>query len=326
MSVEQLPLAGFERFRTSDLDEARTLIEPLLSAHTIEAARGRFDVRYRAVDLVESSVLYAEYGDEVRLDPGGCLGHFYIVGMPLAGSCAVTYGARSLVTHSTLASVQSSTRPVATVWHAHCRKLSIKIGRPAMERRLAQLLGHPPARPLEFELALDLQNGPGTSWRRLVQFLLAELSPTSAYLGSAAARRCLEDTIIQTLLFVQPHNYSAALRAEAPPMAPRHVRRVEELIAQNPALPHRLADLAEQVGVSIRALQAGFQRFRGMTPTQFTLQKRLEKAHADLLRADQPARVTEIALAAGFGHLGRFAQAYRERYGEHPSETLARRP
>ena len=31
------------------------------------------------------------------------------------------------------------------------------------------------------------------------------------------------------------------------------------------------------------------------------------------------------AFAAGFGHLGRAAAAYRERFGEAPSETLRRR-
>jgi transcriptional regulator GlxA family with amidase domain len=35
------------------------------------------------------------------------------------------------------------------------------------------------------------------------------------------------------------------------------------------------------------------------------------------------ASVTAIALECGFGHLGKFAAAYRERFGEQPSETLA---
>ncbi|MBN9274969.1 MAG: helix-turn-helix domain-containing protein, partial [Mesorhizobium sp.] len=47
--------------------------------------------------------------------------------------------------------------------------------------------------------------------------------------------------------------------------------------------------------------------------------------HAALREADEKTSVTDAAYAAGFGHLGRAASAYRRRYGETPSETLRRR-
>jgi len=36
------------------------------------------------------------------------------------------------------------------------------------------------------------------------------------------------------------------------------------------------------------------------------------------------ARITEIALDAGYEHQGRFARDYKARYGESPARTLAR--
>jgi AraC-like DNA-binding protein len=50
---------------------------------------------------------------------------------------------------------------------------------------------------------------------------------------------------------------------------------------------------------------------------------RLARVREDLLAAD-PARVTVTAVAArwGFPHQGRFAAAYRDRYGQAPSATL----
>jgi transcriptional regulator GlxA family with amidase domain len=44
----------------------------------------------------------------------------------------------------------------------------------------------------------------------------------------------------------------------------------------------------------------------------------------DALRAADPHRdtVAEAAHRCGFGHLGRFAAAYRAKYGEPPSTTL----
>src|SRR6185295_650419 len=48
----------------------------------------------------------------------------------------------------------------------------------------------------------------------------------------------------------------------------------------------------------------------------------LERVRRELLRASPEATTTEIAMRCGIGHLGRFAAAYRERYGETPSTTL----
>ena len=62
-----------------------------------------------------------------------------------------------------------------------------------------------------------------------------------------------------------------------------------------------------------------------MTPTAFLRSVRLQWVHRVLLTADPGfARVTEIALACGFNHMGEFASAYRCTFGETPRETLVR--
>jgi AraC-like DNA-binding protein len=75
--------------------------------------------------------------------------------------------------------------------------------------------------------------------------------------------------------------------------------------------------------VSIRSLQEGFRRHLDMTPTQYLREVRLARAHEDLRLADpSQATVTRIARDSGFTSVGRFAQMYAKRYGNHPSETL----
>jgi hypothetical protein len=72
------------------------------------------------------------------------------------------------------------------------------------------------------------------------------------------------------------------------------------------------------------ALPDGFRQRMGVTPTQYLRGVRLGRVRADLL-ASQPADPTTVAETAhrwGFAHLGRFAQYYRQRYGESPSDTL----
>jgi AraC-like DNA-binding protein len=325
MTAVDLPLAAFERFRTSDLEQARLHATVLLSAHGLQPVRreARLDVRYHCVSLLDTSVICAQYGAAVRLDPGA-LENFYLVGMPLSGTSTVACGGRQIVTHPGLASVQSCTQPTSTEWGEDCCKLSIKISRAALERRLTDLIGRPPKKPVVFELALDLDRGPGQSWRRLLSFLLSELSPGSIYLSSQAARRSLDEAVISTLLFAQRHSYSDALLSDTSGTAPLHVRRAEEIIAADPASRHSLVDLAAETGASIRALQAGFRRHRGITPLEFVRTQRLEKARRSLLDAAPGARITDIAFDAGYEHLGRFARDYKSRYGESPSSTLAR--
>ena len=53
---------------------------------------------------------------------------------------------------------------------------------------------------------------------------------------------------------------------------------------------------------------------------------RLEQVHEELLIADPSTgvKVTDVALRHGFTHTGRFAAAYKERFGESPSATMRR--
>jgi transcriptional regulator GlxA family with amidase domain len=85
-----------------------------------------------------------------------------------------------------------------------------------------------------------------------------------------------------------------------------------------------IRDLAEEAGVSSRALHEGFKRFRSTTPMVMLKSIRLKQAHEALLAADPRDRVINIAKRCGFTHLGRFSRLYQARYGELPSQTLRR--
>ena len=49
---------------------------------------------------------------------------------------------------------------------------------------------------------------------------------------------------------------------------------------------------------------------------------RLDLARLRLSREGSASSVTDIALECGFTHLSKFAKAYKDRFGELPSQTL----
>ena len=81
--------------------------------------------------------------------------------------------------------------------------------------------------------------------------------------------------------------------------------------------------LATEAGISIRSLSRAFERKYGLGPMAFVRQRRLDACFAQLRGSDREATtVTEVAMLYGFWHMGKFAIAYRETFGESPSESL----
>ena len=86
-----------------------------------------------------------------------------------------------------------------------------------------------------------------------------------------------------------------------------------------------LAEIAEVVGTTPRAIQYAFRSALGVTPYQYMLARRLNLARHDLrVTGRGRAPVTEAAFDYRFFSLSRFAQQYQRLFGETPSETLAR--
>ena len=88
--------------------------------------------------------------------------------------------------------------------------------------------------------------------------------------------------------------------------------------------PVRLERLADIAGVRPRTLETHFKLFLGITPLGWVRRMRLTHARQQLLRSNNRATVTDIAMASGFNQLGRFAAQYRKVFGELPSATFQR--
>jgi len=103
---------------------------------------------------------------------------------------------------------------------------------------------------------------------------------------------------------------------------PRDVWVARDLLCADLSRAWRVSDLARMCAVPRRSLEKHFRHFLGCTPLKFLQAERLGEARRKLLRAPLSATVTRIAIECGFPHLGRFAIAYRDHFGESPSATL----
>jgi transcriptional regulator GlxA family with amidase domain len=101
------------------------------------------------------------------------------------------------------------------------------------------------------------------------------------------------------------------------------LRRAMEYMDANATNDIALADIADAIHVTPRAVQYMFRRHLDMTPLQYLRRIRLHYAHLELSAADRMQdTVTEIAARWGFAHTGRFAVLYRQTYGQSPHQTL----
>jgi AraC-like DNA-binding protein len=85
-----------------------------------------------------------------------------------------------------------------------------------------------------------------------------------------------------------------------------------------------VSELCSATGVNERMLQRGVREQFDCTVVQLLRNYRLHAARRRLLVAGPTeATVSDIAVALGFRDFGRFAEAYRNRFDEYPSTTLA---
>jgi AraC-like DNA-binding protein len=88
-----------------------------------------------------------------------------------------------------------------------------------------------------------------------------------------------------------------------------------------------VTDLCRAAAVSERALEYAFKEVMGLTPVTYLIRLRLHRVRQALLAATHGSTtVSAAALDWGFWHFGEFSRAYKDCFGELPSDTLRRKP
>lgn len=315
------PARRYEAIHSRDRDDATERIAAVFSPHTLDVIGTGADLDVAVRARFGRSVMVADirHGAEVIVTPGR-LASYYEINVPVRGFTISASGGDEVQSTPDRGAVLNPTEPAAMRWSADCAQIAVKVSRGAVERTVEGVLGYPPDEAVRFAVGLDVTTGPGRNWLRAVLMLRDALDDAAPDL----VIQPLEDLVVGQLLTSHPHNLSHRLDGDPRPVRPKMVSRVVDLIEQDPAAPLTATEMARAAGTGVRSLQLAFTEHLGMSPTNYLRRVRLARAHADLQAAvpGDGQSVADVAFRWGFGHVPRFAAAYRERYGRLPSETL----
>ena len=313
-------------FRADDLDRACEYLSDAVARHrlTYLGPDHRLDLRHRRAGLGQVVFNALQFGGNVRVDAPD-FPDYYLLQFMLEGGCRVRQAGHCYDMTTGSIAVINPRQPFEKSWSPSGRQLMLRIERRLLDRELIAWTGREPRGPIEFDQSRTFAFAEAATLTRVVRMLCDDLRGGSSALDHPLIRDRFASTLASALLIGLPHNHIRAIEAAEKPIAPVSVRRAERFIEENATNAVGLTDVARATGVSARALQQAFRRFRDTTPMAQLRALRLDRARRALAEAGPDGgSVTSVVAAHGFGSLSRFTANYKARFGEPPSETQRR--
>jgi AraC-like DNA-binding protein len=309
-------------YRTSDPDEASDLLARAIAPNRLQIRGRREDFDFRLWNRSGSGidVGYVSPGADISLTVPPRTHYALLVAT--AGTLRVRSNGQShLVTGADAAVLRPDEPASFEEWSPECRVLSVRFKRDELEQLLSTMLGRHVPGTVQFELGMSLSTPGAKSMCRILDVLRIETEQPGVANGMMAEG--LGRLLTMGLVLAQSHNHSDELHRPSRVVPPRAIRNAIELIEGTPEQVSTVADIARVAHLSVRALEQGFRTYFGVPPMTYLRDIRLTRVHEQLRRAD-PDQISAALVAQrwGFSHYGRFAMAYRKRYGVSPSVTL----
>jgi AraC-like DNA-binding protein len=320
--VRGIPLARFPVCRSVDVYEFTAKLNSVYYPADVVAQGGsrfpRVSVLH-AVHKPDYTIGYLRLGGGVVVTPEQ--EHTtYHVNFHVSGSAMALCGEQEVAVRPGWASVHSAGQPHVLKVTPGSELIALKLSRELVEGELSALLGRQVIGPVRLAASFAFQSTAGRSWISLARMLITELNDPGL-LDNALIQRQYVRTLVAGLLTAQPHNYSEALRDGHRSLRPRTLRRAQEHVHANFTAPLTVTDLAVAAGCSVRRIQETFSEHLNTSPMTYLRNVRLDHVHRML--AEGCGTVTDVALECGFTHMGRFSAAYKQRFGELPSRSIA---
>lgn len=307
--------AGFDTLRSPDPGRAVARLSSDYTSHRMHWQAGAgFDFVHMTARIPQGSFNILRYGPEVEIRPQ-TFGDFYMLEMPLAGGVRLTGdGAEPVETGQDMALFIPPDLRFTSVWRPGTVQVMLKLRAAEVRRRWQQATGEtrlPPAPP-----GIDLTTPEGWRVREMFRLLQDEAMRAAREDLDLLSGTPLAGALIDSVLAWLRRGRDSAGRA-AP--LPASLRRVLALIEERLAEDLSVAGMAAAAGISERSVFNLFAGFLDTTPMAHVAERRLVRARGLLQAGGWTAAAA--ARAAGIQHPGRFARAYRDRFGEMPSDT-----
>lgn len=301
-------------------DSARRWMCGINGPHRLEVPQPRrLGFRHRGTSLGDVSIGIIEYSTPVHIGIAD-LTHSYSISLPLRGTQHFELRGDAFGSDTTVAAIISPSQSLRLNMDESCRKRLVRLSRQAVEDKLSRLLGRQLPHPVVFDPRMPL-SGTLREWWRMVENLQEMLDAEGSLCDLPEVWSNFESSLVTSLLYSQPHNYSSEL-LDRQYGRPAYLARLDAWIRDALERPLNLADLERAAGVSRERLYRDFHAHFGVSPVAYVRQRRFDHARQRLEHAAPGESVSSIAMDCGFQQLGRFSQEYKARFGELPSQTL----
>lgn len=139
--------------------------------------------------------------------------------------------------------------------------------------------------------------------------------------GEALVEAQVEDMLLECILDLLQQQFQAvSKRCRNVAVSAYLVRQAHRMTLDNLEEPLSVLQVCERLNVSRSTLQRSFITVTGLRPVEYLRTLRLNAARQRLqCTSVEQYTVARVALDTGFTHLGHFAAAYRNLFGEVPS-------
>lgn len=311
-TTEVVALRRCRLFSCEDVVEARDRIAKILQPHVLLPIGGGAQRPHHmdVIDLPGIWINAISFGHaHIRVPP---LAGYHAIIFCLSGRAWMRSGEIETEIGPHRAIACSAGQPLEGRFSSDCEQIVLRINHSALE-------AHTGMRNVVLDPIIDIDNRSIRPWLIHLYSLMANLE--LLHMVQSDQRIAANYSSLLVRLVVAGHGLNN--RRDKVPIqrpAPASVYRAEAFIAAHANEPITLQDIATAARTPVRTLLHGFRQIRDTSPMQFLRSIRLTQARDRLLR-DKSCSIASVALACGFGNLGRFSREYATKFGELPSET-----